>query len=927
MAVKDKFEMLDAVIGSIDEKYIKKADKLLSERAEIDRQVIKLVPEKWKFSWKSFIAAAASLAVLVTCTVAAVNFVRSKNPIVVTPVNDNLTPEQQAYLDEWKENLGSSINIAYAVDRLNFIEIELPDDVTGLNFIDENQVVFIRDETRTLEIYNIKEKTYTVAAELNGDAEKIWCIGYADQNYVVYQGLYPRSGPWGPEDVYLYDVNTKQSRLIYTEQNKDNEITGVLAAYGKVYIDVCDNSYNSENGRRIHIYDIASDTELVPIDYAYYPRCYNGDIFYSSTVDGRVKSLSGKYDLDETAIVSKFGLFNLDENVGLRDLEYDSEELNDRYKFKARIEQDHLNSYDVCDFAFKFGLSNITVTHNPKFLYYAPTNEILVFQGGDGFREPQFFGWGGYISKIEPDGTVREFIFTDKKSENTVKIPKLDPKPEVVDPEQQYLDEIREELNVSSSVGVAYARDRLNITNFSLPWDTTYAIDSGTLFIDSNHALVSDIVLLDKIEMYTLDTKEYTTLISAESDPLADENTLYNIYYANSDYIVFDRRTQTEHVNKIDLCVMELKKDGYPCTTIGSDLSAWLHPLFIDENTIYFTSYGGSNIISQDMRPAIYRYEIGYDEEPVLCISEGVPLCVYKDELLYYTMEEGSSYWSQVEIDYSKRIIHSAGGKLPIDNQPYTGNMWACKYGVFKLDGGKLVNCLTDQVIFSSDHNLSLFPLKQTDFGIVIGPVVQYIYNANTNEVLVFKEGDIGVNSLNWRSCHWGVCNDDGTLISQKENGRPMKEYECSYSEYGIPRVFIPTNDDTNYPLNIWLDIDPDSISFKKYDEPVYGFEEYLDGDNLEFVLNISLKENFYKYDTCELSVDGYEVTIDKDGAARVPGLKIGDGGQLSVTLLTDTEECDYASTFNIQAELDSTIVVEIFYGLAYEGGRLISLV
>lgn len=928
MRIKDKFEMLEA-IGGIDGKYVKKADKLLAERAEIDRQVIKLVPEKRKFSWKTFAAAAASLAVLVTGTAVMVKFT-GNNITHVTP-NNGLTIEQQEYLNSWKKALGTSVEIAYAVDRLNFTEIKMPEDISMRYFTDENTAVNIDTAdvgstgSISLDTYNILKGTYHLEDVL--DQTLMWEICFTEQDYILYHGWADGGkGCQTNDELYLHNVKENRNYLIYVEENESDDIYrdgGMIVADGKVYFTV----YSGEKCS-VHVYDIDLKRETAVIEDANSPRYYKGDILYNDVSSSAlyVRSISGKYNIEGSVIVTDYGLYQLTVGGGLTELESGKKIIPDNSADGI------INLDGSCDFALIFGGSRLNSLYAAEnalgFIYYAPTNEILVFEDGDGFGQLNGFGWGATISKAEPDGTVREFIVSDKESENNVKIPKFDRDVKLennssdleipidpVDVGDPYLNEIKKELNVSDGVGIAYARDRLNVTDFSLPWKTAFAVDSGTLFIDSNHALVSDISLMNKIEMYTLDTKEYTTLISMETDPYADKDTLYDIYYVNSDYIVFSRKN---FIDRAELCLIELKKDGYPCTELGDDNCGFHNRMFIDDNTLYYAS-------ADRNKPSVYRYDLRLDDEPALYIDEGVPLCIYNDHLLYYTMEEGTPYRAGVdhdETDYNKRILHSTSYEFEFNDKPYTENMWACKYGVFKADGGKLINCLTDEVILSSDHDLPFSMNMQPDFGVVIGNgIVAYIYNANTNELLVFEEDDDVNKIMSWRNCRWGLCRDGGTLISQFETARSMNDRDLSYSDMGIPEVYIPTNADVGHPLNIWLDIDPESISVIKSDDLPYGFTEYVDGDKLRFTVNIAMKENYYEYDTCNMNIDGHDVTIKRGEVARVP-MTMDDSGQFSITLLNDIEQIDFGSSFHFVLELDSTLVGEIFYMESYRGER-----
>ncbi len=907
------------ILGELDEKYIKEADRYLSEPLAADAEVIRLAPERRKFSWKAFAAVAACAAVLVSGTAFMANYLKSRSPYDSETSNSSddsveisYTEEEQAYLDKWKDKLGASVNVAFAVDRLNFVEVDLPDDI-GWNFIDENKIIFIRDN-KTLEMYDVKEKTYSIKAEFADDG-KMRGIVYSDKEYVILSCIRRTDSIWTEGDeLYLYDVNDDQLRLIYAEETVEHDLVNggnPLVADGKIYFDVIDNSDREDACRSLHVYDIASQTEQMLVRNAHGAKYYNGEIFYRTDEGSEgYKSLSTEHSFDRSVIFTKYGAFK-HAYATSRFMKLDP----DRIILSSYTGSE--NSLDGCDFMIRF--DNGADESGLTFLYYAPSEEILVFQDNDGFENLTFFDWGAYISKTEPDGKVRYFIITENDNGNTVKIPRQDFKQPEIDIKQLQLDGVRAQLGIDESVGVAYVRDRLDVTRFAA--DKFDEIDTAKLFIiDSDRLIVPHRNIKSNIEMCYHKTNEYVTLISADSDPMADEGTLYEVRYTDGNYVIFSRIRSD---GRSDLCYIDLNKEGYPCGTIhSSDENDVLEGVFINENTIYYASYGKS-MISPDDRPSIYKYKMGYDEEAVLFIDEGVPLCVYNDMLLYYTMEEGESYWGQEGINLDKRIIHSDNPETKINGKPYTAEMWACKYGVFKAEGGKLIDCLTGKVILSSSTDLELSPFKQCDFGVVVGGQnIEFIYNACSDEVLVFEIGDDLPNSTNWKGCNLGICTleSDGYIISRKKNGIPMKETDISYSEYGVPRIYIPVNSDLDYPLNIRLEIDPDSIKFNKADEPVYGFDEFLDQETLDFVMKVSLKEGFYKYNKCTLNLNGYTATIEGDGVAEFPASVINGGGQFPIELLSDDMECDYGSILNIVVELDSTVVVEAFYQVAYEG-------
>lgn len=136
--------------------------------------------------------------------------------------------------------------------------------------------------------------------------------------------------------------------------------------------------------------------------------------------------------------------------------------------------------------------------------------------------------------------------------------------------------------------------------------------------------------------------------------------------------------------------------------------------------------------------------------------------------------------------------------------------------------------------------------------------------------------------------------------------------------------VFCPVNDDSDFPLNIDFVFFEESIQYVDLEEPVYGFESLLNGDVLDFEMNISLKEDFKFFDNYELQIFNadYSEEVFTDAAKgeetlSVSELSVGKGYKFNVILESDSLTASYAGQFTIQIEWSSTLVVDLFYRLA----------
>lgn len=716
MKITNKYDMLEAMDG-INEEYIRRANKLL-ENSHAGGEVNRAEITPLKFSWKSVAAAAACLVVLIGGAFGI-------KALMNKPV-DVLTPAQQAYLDEWKEKIGANVNVAYAVDRFTFIEIELPEDVNTRFFADENRAVFIRDgykddkPYKTLEIYNIKEKTYTVAAEL--DTEKSWSIYHAEQGYVLYHCCKGDSGT--DESLYLYDANTAQNVLIYKEETNTLDFPwdgGKTIANGKVYFTAGDRVTGTPS---LYIYDIES-SGLEIIENANSPGKYKDDIVYvdSSEDECCIRSVSGNYIFKGAPIITNHGLYCLEYGIGRFTKVESGMEIISAGKSKGIINLD-----DYCDFALQFGgytLNSTAASENALgFIYYTPTDEIIVFQKDDGFGPLTFFGWGAFVSKRESDGTFRTFIVTDKESENAVKIPKVEPDP--------YLEEMKYIFGAQGSVD--YARNKLDIKEYDIP-----GFEGMPLLVDKDHAVVAkkDNAGYPEIIIYDLGSGKETVLYSCKDDPEITSETDIDVLYANKDYVVLDIKFYagaTLGKRELRMAAVDGNKSYtvYTMNGVGVDSR-----MVIVDDTLYFNTY-----IGEYKHNEIYRYRIGADEKAEKVV-EGYNLKTYNGKVYYYTSGNESGLPVDPLAGYTVYInFHVLDGELPFDTEKYYGMLMTGKCGIFDTLGNKVYDCVNDMVLLSGSKAEDLFAIPLDSMLLVKADNNKAVYDLKTGELLVFEEDD-----------------------------------------------------------------------------------------------------------------------------------------------------------------------------------------
>lgn len=141
--------------------------------------------------------------------------------------------------------------------------------------------------------------------------------------------------------------------------------------------------------------------------------------------------------------------------------------------------------------------------------------------------------------------------------------------------------------------------------------------------------------------------------------------------------------------------------------------------------------------------------------------------------------------------------------------------------------------------------------------------------------------------------------------------------------------VYCPVNEDPEFPFNIELDFVQSSIRYVDYDEPVYGFESILDGEALDFSMNVSLKDEFkdlgsYSFElfSSDYSDKLFSGSAESEEVLSIPDMSIAKGYKLSAELYSDSLSAYYGGQFTIQVELDSTVVVDLFYQLSHMDGE-----
>ncbi len=772
MGNNDRFEKLD-MLGELNEKYIREAEEYLVQPDDIYGDLQE--PKNRKFSWKIF---AASAAVLMAGAIAlVVSIMRSER---IKP-EDIITPAQLKYLDSIKKKLGTELKVSYAVDKLNFIELDLPDELHVEGFIDENRAVVIKEDPltleQTLEIYNVKDKTYTVIERLGADGRH-WLIDYADKDHIIYKG-------WSDDydqcdELYLYDLNAGSSDLIFPVENTDlNTYVSVkntpapVIADGKVYYTLA-HRYINPTGYSIRVYDIESKTELTTIDNATQPMRYKDDVVYWSgniflSGNNDTLSFSGQNDYINSGDVyaTKNGLYSIDAWSKVTEITSERELLPSRHAMKGTV-----NCKSACDFAVIFSLFDPDNANELYFIYDESSDEILTFMDGDGFYSFTSLGWGIYVLKVEPDGTRREFIITDEDRGNTVRVPKPDPD-EYIDPNilnSAHEDNIPDNAvffedgtfvsllpTVSAEdvfgldpidLGAAEDDRIINVYNKELGYgwaefNGQYAVLGDLFDIDHNIVRLIELYYYDvdgySYEMpewgyYDPKTRGFTSLLKCT------DNEVWNAVEITDDYLVF-RDGYSGAYLLIERS--SLSAGGEPnIIRIGDGLSSSKIQYVIgDDGMFYFNAFdadgcnwmysyelatGKLSRMIQNAYPALYSGELFYVDN---CITDAENKSISNGTVLRTLNSKRAFRLRDMELQtrngiYKTRILHTNGNDYTV-----------------------LYNALTDENIFGvkgnsphagivSDNLIKISGYVENGFGIASQHMAA-LYDAANNRVII----------------------------------------------------------------------------------------------------------------------------------------------------------------------------------------------
>lgn len=712
MGNNNRFEALD-MLGELNEKYIKEADRYLSERLDADRTVIRLAPERRKFSWKSFTAIAACAAVLVGGTAFLANYLRSRPVVPPVPVtsgsgensgdvskSESTDNPTDPYLESVRKqyNVSDDIRISYLKDGWEWTKFSVGGDAfygpmvtsrlqTNAALLDKNTMITVRDDENGLKeiaAYDLKNGTFRTIFGDNDEPSvgegtvMDYTLCYAGDNKIVFYANFCQGATMLKRELRVIDVSDGSwfvvpggGELLYGDMLiEDNKL--YFTADG-------DYKYPSHNVN-IYRYDLslkgAGEVELVGENALWLYSC-KGEIVYST--------LEAEYSPDN--IDGPQTLHKLDGGTPI-----DNEKYTNAYVIKNAgyfHKSDTLTNCVTGETLFEmpggavvdgFSDSCITFGHlygdKPDyFLFDAENNELFVYK--DSGLEVNSVDWQWYKFG---DGFCIFNEGVNARSDGYILTRKSDTDPDTdtdkTDPEDQRIKSLKEKYSIDIPVG--YMEDNFDLAQYELPE-----------FINGKNAGYQEVGVISKdrivAELFTDDNRDLKEFgiynftdgsyepIYVPSDDKIKESFLI---YADTEYLVFttfaEGQDSGSNPSRFSMYLIDHASGDYtpvPVFTDKDDVVPFISAdMVLWDGCLYFDTYNGINWLSND---PLYRYHIA--SKTFEKIAEyGTDPAIYKGNIVYTSRN-----------DTLATEIRSIDGNIEFKNGP--NGFWVCESDIFKL--------------------------------------------------------------------------------------------------------------------------------------------------------------------------------------------------------------------------------------------------
>lgn len=771
----NRYEKLD-MLGDLDEKYIKEADKYLVQPLLADGEVIRLAPERRKFSFKPFVAAAAGLAVLIGGTAALSGYLNRKPvtpPVDASDSSDDsgnssdsnsddfsipiVIPDDE-YLVKMMELYGANVNIDYVRDKLDITEMELPEDIAEAAGLPDSAPVIIGNSA--IAISRVNEDGYPEigmysAAGGSGyytmhsrsdDPQidkntKLKVLGFSDYVIIFEADFYHGTTVWKRE-LRTVEINPMVGgegggfgwRTWYTLKGSEVVDSRMVYSDTTLYFSVKENADDTSFNQQIHRsgdYDpIASGAGL------YYFNC---EIYYwyDESGDGTklvLRSINGDMPIDidkyggKALTIGGSGIYDVGSTV------------------TSCISGDVILSggtmTDISAVPFGFGM--IVGDENDRAVYNADTCELLVFAEDDELRTN--LNWIGYDKGVcaytaDPGEPVRMWFITKKN----VVHPRLD------------IRSIKNKYKID--MPLEYVEDNFDIVTYDIPETingkftqtrNNFVIDKERMIVMLGESASFDYGShLFDFAVYNFTNGSYEMIYQ----PSSDKYVASRLEFVNSDYLVFSLFEQTEHYWSFpaEMYIIDLASGDYTPKLICTYTAA--SPQYHAENTVLLN--GKLYFCDNNERGVIFCCDImtGQLEKAVEGENDYLVPRIYNGTVVYEVR------------DYTKTFLRSIDGSIEFVGGP--SGFWICKNDVFRLNDiyGAPTSVTTGKTLIAGGRFGSQSSCgNYINFSGSYNYQDDFIYDAVNNRMMIYK-GDVECG-------HWLP---DGTGVSIYYSGSPYK--------------------------------------------------------------------------------------------------------------------------------------------------------
>ncbi len=356
-----------------------------------------------------------------------------------------------------------------------------------------------------------------------------------------------------------------------------------------------------------------------------------------------------------------------------------------------------------------------------------------------------------------------------------------------------YLESVRKLYNVSDDIKISYLKDGWEWTKFRVGGDAFYGpmvtsrLQNNAALLDENTMITvrDDENGLKEIAAYDLKNGTFRTIFGDNDEPSVDEGTVmdYTLCYADDNKIVFYANFyQGETMLKRELRVIDVSDENEDCgpwfaVPNGGNLLYW--DMLIEDNKLYFTADDSGSYTPGNN--GLYRYDLslkGAGELESLGV-EAFKLYSCNGEVIYSTVY---GTFGGGEFSYDKQKFYNLEGGTPIDNEKYK-DVFVLKNAGYFSKSDALTNCVTGETLFTlpGDAVVDGFSDSCITFGNLYGAKPDYfLFDAENNELFVYKDSGLEVNSVGWQWYKFGdgfcIFNEgvnarsDGYILTRKSN-------------------------------------------------------------------------------------------------------------------------------------------------------------